>query len=173
MKRAALLTAISGALFAPFLVASIENLDLRTMLQRVDSAIVGTVTSKTTWSAPLPDGEGTLEFTTITVEGEDVLSGRTVSKNVNFVGTDQSPTTVMPSEAETRVGTRIVAFSKKSAAFGVPEERDWMYASHGGVFRIEAGPKGDVVLGKGGGFAIRDTLFVSEFRTRVAQEKPR
>lgn len=169
MKRSAFLTVISGCVLAPMVLASIEKLDLPEMVKRVDSAVVGSITAKTTWTSPNPDGEGSLEFTTITVSGDDLMTGKPATVEVSFVGSDRVPTTVTPAESETRVGTRIVVFSKKSSAFGVTDAKNWMYASHGGVFRVEAGPKGEVVLGKGAGFAVSDNMLASDFRTRVTE----
>ena len=169
MKRSAFFSVISGCVLAPMVLASIEKLDLPEMVRRVDSAVVGNITAKTTWSHAIQDGGGSLEFTTITVTGDDLMTGKPATIEVSYVGSDKSPTTVTPAESETRIGTRIAVFSKKSSAFGVPDAKNWMYASHGGVFRVEAGPKGDVVLGKGAGFAVSDNLLASDFRARVTE----
>lgn len=164
-RIAALVLAACGA--APAL-ASIVPLDLRGMLELADSAVFGEIVEKRTWRGPLEGFAEDPEFTTLVVRGADWFDGSAATREVTYLGSDSSPVSEMPAESETRVGTRAVVFSKSvGAPWGGRTGLRSLVAAQGGVFRVEEGPRGDVVLGKGPGFAVSDSLFASELRARA------
>lgn len=140
------------------------------MLERADSAVIGSVIEKRVWHGPLQGFDAEPEFTTLIVRGDDLIAGGQVDREITYLGSESRPVSDMPAESETRVGTRVVAFSKSVGAWGGRASQRSLIAAQGGVFRVEAGPKGDVVMGKGEGFAVSETVFASELRTRVARE---
>ena len=158
----------AGAILAPVALAAIEPLDLRKMLQRADSAVLGKIVQRTTWTHEDPT-LGPMEFTTITVKGEDLITGNTGSKQVTYTGSQARPNSEMPAESETREGNTVLVFSSRGKGFGMPQELSWMVAAHGGVFRVEAGPKGDVVIGRGEGYAVEGNLLTGDLRQRITK----
>jgi hypothetical protein len=144
---------------------------MREMLQVATSAVVGNIIEKTTWHGPLRGLENGADFTTLTVEGDDLVTGKQVKHQVTYIGTDAAPLTHMPAESDSKVGNRIVIFSKAlDFEWGGRSGLNSLIAAEGGIFRIESGPKGDVVLGRGNGTAIGKNTFVSDLRTQVAAE---
>jgi hypothetical protein len=158
---------VAACLLAPLALASIESLNLGQMLGRSDSAVLGAVTHKATWSGPLEGFGEDPEFTTITVAGEELRTGKSVTREVTYLGSDAKPVSEMPAESETRVGTRVLVFSKTVGSWGGREGQSSMVAAQGGVFRVETGPKGDVVLGKGEGYAVEQNARASDLRESI------
>lgn len=170
MKRFSLCVPILiGFGLAAAALASVESLTLRQMLQKADSAVIGSVTEKKTWEGSIAGSNSPWEFTTITVEGEDLFTGKTLKREITWLGSDAHPVSEMPLEAETRVGTKAIFFSvAMSGEFGGRQNQNSLIAAQNGVFRLEAGPKGDVVIGKGAGAAIENNTFVADLRKDVA-----
>jgi hypothetical protein len=161
-------TIAAALLAAPVALAAIEPLDLRKMLERADSAVLGKITQRTVWTFEVPD-LGPMEFTTLQIAGDELVDAKgAVTKSVVFVGSAAQPNSEMPSEAETRVGNSVLVFSKNGKAFGMRHDSSWIVAAHGGVFRVETGPKGDVVIGRGEGYAVETSLLAGDLRARVA-----
>lgn len=169
MKRSTLILAVAGgAFFAAAALASVVSLDLRQMLERADSAVIGTVTEKKTWEGTIANYPAALDFTTIVVDGEDLVSGKTIKREITYLGSDAKPVSEMPAEAETRVGTRALFFSVAMPGdWGGRQNQNSLVAAQNGVFHIEGGPKGDVVIGKGKGAAVDTNIFESELRKNV------
>lgn len=164
--------AVGAALLgAPVAFAQIVALDLRGMLERADSAIVGSIVEKSVWSGPLGSPNTTVEFTTLKVQGEDLVRGGEVTHLITFLGSETRPCSEMPTANETKVGTKGVFFSKKlNETWGGRADQWSMVAAQGGIFRVESGPKGDVVIGKGQGFAVSENRLMTELRTDVSRE---
>lgn len=139
------------------------------MLQRVDSAVIGEVQSKTTWSGPTDGTPATHEFTTIVVAGDDLVTGKTATRSITYYGSDAEPNSEMPSEIETRVGARGIFFSEAvKSSWGGRDNLNSLTAAHAGVFPLETGPKGDVIIGKGAGSAVEKNIFVKDLREQVS-----
>lgn len=162
--------ALAGAVLCASAAASVESLDLRQMLQKADSAIAGSVTQKSTWEGRIDGVPFPFEFTTITVEGDDWVTGKKVTREITFLGSAAKPVSEMPGENETKVGTRGLFFSVSVGSFGGRENQNSIIAAQNGVFRIESGPKGDVVIGKGAGAAVEASVFATELRKNVNTE---
>lgn len=151
--------------------ASVISLTLREMLERADSAVLGRVTNRAIWHGTHPAFPDGIDYTTITVEGEDLVQGKTLKRDITYLGSDAMPVSEMPASNETKVGTRALFFSKAvGSEWGGRSGLNSLIAAQNGVFRVEAGPKGEVVLGKGEGAAIESNLFVADVRKQVAAE---
>lgn len=151
--------------------AGIEALTLNKMLRSAEEAIFGTIKSKEVWKGPLASVGTEVEFTTIEIEGEDLLTGRPITRRLTYIGSEQMPVSEMPTAHETAKNKRVIVFGKaRPRAWGGRTGIHELVAGPGGLFAVEAGPKGDVVLGKGVGFAIENTEFLKELRARIATE---
>ncbi len=151
--------------------ASIVHLTLREMLERTDSGVIGTVLEKNVWTGPLEGFEVDPDFTTVKIQGEDLIRGGQVIHEITYLGSDKNPVSEMPAESETRVGTSGLFFSVAvKSAWGGRTGLHSLMAAQGGVFRVESGPKGDVVIGKGEGFAVEKNVLASDLRKQVAAE---
>ena len=155
--RTLLLSPLALALPAPLLFAAIERLDLRQMVEKSGGAVVGRIESVTSTLHELPD-VGEHVFTHVRVVGTDFYSGAPADVTVSFIGGRFGDLELhcceQPSAAELRVGNRVLAFHKWTPGMGGGEGMNGLYASHGGIFQILSGPKGEVVLGKGDGYAV-------------------
>ena len=47
------------------------------------------------------------------------------------------------------------------------EQRDTLYASHGGVYRTVDGPQGVVVLGRGEGYAVKNNTRLDHLEVAI------
>lgn len=152
--------------------ACIEELDLPAMVSKTDAAVRGTITDVRTVRYT-PPGDDRLIFTLVTVEGTDLYTGQPRTLEAGFVGGtyqgDSMMVTSMPAPDEYRLGNDVVMFSAPVEGWG-PEVDRCVYAAMGGIFRVVPGRKGEVVLGKGEGFAVSNNALLAELRTSIARE---
>jgi len=170
MKR--LLTATSAALLlAGGAWACIEALTLEQMVAKTDMAVEGTVTGVRT-TAYTPPGDHELIYTILTIEGEDLYSGKPTTLEAAFLGGvykgRNGNVTSMPHPSEYAVGSHVVVFSAPVQGWG-PEIGRCVYAAMGGIFREIPTPRGPVIQGKGEGFAIDRNVPLAELRDRIAR----
>jgi hypothetical protein len=162
---------LAGLGLAAVSPASVISLTMRQMLERADSAVVGKIIEKKTWHGPLRGFDDGADFTTLTIEGDDLVKGSTVKHEVTFLGTDARPVSEMPVETDTRVGNKTVVFSQAvNGEWGGRTGLHSLIAAEGGIYRVETGPKGDVVIGRGQGFAVTANAFDADLRKSVAAE---
>jgi hypothetical protein len=149
---------------------SIVRLDLPQMVERVDGAVAGRIVEAwTTWHEMTHTKARV--YSHLRIVGEDFFTGQEKEVVVSyfggiFAGVDQRHPD-MPSPEDVRVGNRVVAFYKWSEGMG-GVGMNGLYASFGGIFRVESGPRGEVVIGRGEGFAVDRTRVLSELRGEVA-----
>ncbi|MDE0903508.1 MAG: hypothetical protein OSB42_02665 [Planctomycetota bacterium] len=163
MKPAKKIIAFTALLLlglAPVLTAQILRLTLKQMVEQTDGAVHGTITaSHVTHLAETKDGPD-MFFTTLTIEGKDLIGGQACKVEVSFPGgfVDEH-TGVWNSEApnadDQRIGSQIVAFWKVCDDLGGGFSGNALYTSHGGLFRTFQDKRGrNVVLGRGKGYAV-------------------
>ncbi|MGH7151911.1 MAG: hypothetical protein ACREIU_14490, partial [Planctomycetota bacterium] len=152
-------TPLLGGLALAVLVlgtGSVEQLDLRRMVERTDGAIAGRIVSTWTTYNPTPHSAGRI-FTHLRIVGEDLYTGKRADTVVSFFGGAYDGEVQwhpdMPSAADTRIGSRVLAFSKWHPTMGGVGMQS-LYACFAGLFRLEEGPRGEVVIGRGEGFAV-------------------
>ncbi len=153
--------------------SSVERLDLRRMVERTDGAIAGRIVSTwTTWN-PTEVSEARI-FTHLRIVGEDLYTGKRADTVVSFFGGAYDGQVQwhpdMPTAADTKVGTRVLAFAKWHPTMGGIGMRS-IYACFAGLFRLEAGPRGEVVIGRGEGFAVERNVPLAELRAQVARHR--
>ncbi len=170
MKARRLLSfGVLGLLLAGAAHACIEALDLNRMVQRADTAVHGTITNVRS-VAYTPPGDDRLIYTLITVEGEDLYTGEARTLEAAFLGGtwqgESMTVTCMPAPSEYRLGNDVVVFSAPVEGWG-PEIDRCVYAAMGGIFRVIPSRKGEVVLGKGEGFAIEQNQTLDQLRQGI------
>ena len=163
--RSLLLVPLALGVGASAVLAAIERLDLRQMVQKADGAVAGRIESVTSTLHELPDA-GEHVFTHVRIRGTDFYTGAPADVTVSFIGGRygnlERYASEQPTAAELRTGNRVLAFYRWAPGMGGGEGMNGLYASHGGIFTILSGPRGDVVLGKGEGYAVSaNTLFLN------------
>jgi hypothetical protein len=152
--------------------AQIERLSLDQMVTKTDNAVLGEITKKEVIRIDHPVDGPELYYTHLTVEGRSLVDGKATTAVVTFPGgfIDAEHgvwNSEAPTEAETKIGTEVVAFYKWSENMGGDLAANALYASHGGIFRTVTSRKGAVVLGKGDGYAIANNISLSSLDEKI------
>jgi hypothetical protein len=168
----------AAALFAVATVgtAQIVRLDLREMVQRTDGAVIGTITHKEVIRVDHPIDGPELYFTFLTIEGETLDGGEPKIVEVVYPGgwIDSQRgvhNSEAPTEEETSVGNRVVAFYRWVENLGGDVAGNALYASHGGLFRTARVADRTIVQGRGEGYAIDTNVERAELGARIRQIK--
>ena len=170
-KTTTLLGALVLALGGVVPQAQIERLTLAEMTTITDNAILGTITrGKVIEVGNEREGFG-LYYTVLTIEGESLYTGRKTTVDVvkrggwidktKGIGSWDSES---PTDEETAIGKKVVAYYKWSKNIGSGVGANFLYASHGSLFRTVEGPTGTVVMGRGDGYAIDKNMSVDNLR---------
>ena len=154
-----------------YVQASIESFTLETMLARVDNAVVGKIVDRHVFKATDPV-DGTMYFTTITVEGNSLLDGAPMTLPVTYYGgwineDEGSTTSVTPEASETALGKNVIAFYIENDEMGYGVGGNQLFAMHGGLFQVVQRRSKVLALGKGQGFAIDANIEMSKLRGRT------
>lgn len=150
--------------------ASIERLTLRKMIARADAGVVGEIVAREVVAVPLEEGDVELTFTTLTVDGHDLVTGEEVAVAVSYPGGvlpgDRGGYNAeAPSEDDVRLGNRVVLFHAWSDDMGGGFAGNALYAQHGGLFRTFEDRKGRVVVqGRGEGYAVPHNVRLKALR---------
>ncbi len=152
--------------------ADVMALDLKTMVQKyADVAVVGTIEAVTYSVFPLDDGSPA-GYTNLLVKGENLYTGQPETVTASFVGGfidgQRIYSAEEPSAAETRVGRKVVVFTSPWPSKGNAPPR-CLVAQHAGIFTVQPGPQGEVVLGKGEGFAVERNVLLATLRSQAAE----
>jgi hypothetical protein len=160
---------LAALLLAGGAQACIEALTLDEMVARVDTCVHGTITQVES-VAYTPPGDDRLIYTILTVEGEDLYTGKARTVKAAFLGGhyqgDSMLVTSMPAPGEYRVGNEIVAFSApiENGDWGPSVDRS-LYTSMGGIYPVHK----NVVFGKGEGFAIDENRTLTDLREGISR----
>jgi len=174
MKRNSFpLTGMILFLALAFLPAQIERLSLDDMVQRTDDVVYAEIVSREVIRIDDAVDGPELYFTHLTLEGTSLRDGEDTTITVTFPGGFVSATegvwnSEAPSDDDIKLGNRVVAFEKHLANAGGGLECNFLYASHGGLYRTVDGPEGTVVLGRGPGYAIDNNLRLTDLESAVA-----
>jgi len=174
MKR--LLLALPAACLAVSLAAAqIERLDLDQMVAKTDNAVHGRIVATEVVRIDSPvDGQN--YFTHLTIEGVSLFDGQPTTVTVTFPGGFISPengvhNSEAPTADEIRLGNDVVAFYKWTDNMGAGLAGNALYASHGGIYRVAETRKGQVVLGKGDGYAIASNVRATDLSQQIAAKR--
>ena len=167
-----LLPALALAAAGAVGLAKIERLTLDEMISRTENTVYGEIIAKKAFRVDHPIDGPELYFTTLTIEGRSLIDGSKITVDVTYHGgwineEEGVWNSEAPTEEETAVGKRIVAFYKWSNNMGGDVAANYLYASHGGLFRTQDGPKGTVVLGRGEGYAVQKNIRLGDLDTAV------
>jgi hypothetical protein len=170
--RSTLLGAAVLAVASAIGAAQIERLTLDEMVARIDNVVYGEIVAKKAFRVDHPVDGPELYFTTVTIEGRSLVDGKKITVDVTYHGgwvSEQEGVwnSEAPTEEETRVGKRVVAFYKWTNNMGGDVAANVLMTGHGGLYRTQDGPKGSVVLGRGEGYAVRKNVSVDSLDTAV------
>ncbi len=177
MKRALLVGTLAALVAGVSLSdgqAAIERLNLTQMVQKTDGALFAEITASQVIRIDSEVDGPELYFTHLTLEGESLSTGEPTTVIVTFPGGFVSETegvwnSEAPSADDQKIGNKVVAFYKHLDNAGGGLECDFLYASHGGMFRTVDAPNGTVVLGRGDGYAV-DANITLDSLTRAIEK---
>ncbi len=154
--------------------AAIERLTLEQMVQKTDDALYAEITASEVIRIDSEVDGPELYFTHLTLTGESLTSGEPTTVVVTFPGGFVSETegvwnSEAPSAEDQKIGNQVVAFYKHLDNAGGGLECNFLYASHGGLFRTVEAPNGTVVLGRGEGYAV-DSNITLESLTKAIEK---
>ena len=152
--------------------AQIERLSLEQMVQKTDDALFAEITSKEVIRIDHPTDGPELYFTHLTLEGTSLSTGEAQTIVVTFPGgfvneTDGVWNSEAPSADDSKIGNQVVAFYKHIDNAGGDLACNFLYASHGGLFRTVDSPAGTVVMGRGDGYAIQNNTRLNALDTAI------
>ena len=156
--------------------AQIERLDLSSMVAKTDQAVDGTITQRQVFRVDSPIDGPELYFTTLTIQGTSLYTGQALTIDVTFSGGFVTPTqgaynSEAPSAADTKVGNHVVVFSRWSNNMGGDVAANAIYAAHGGLYNVIDTRNGQIVQGRGAGYAIDKNVKTADLRTSVSSLK--
>ena len=168
------LAALALAGTALLSTAQIERLNLEQMVVKTDNALIGEITKKEVIRIDHPIDGPELYYTHLTIEGRSLVDGAESTAVVTFPGgfiDDENGVwnSEAPTDAETKIGTEVVAFYKWSDNMGGDLAANALYASHGGIFRTVKGRKGKVVMGKGDGYAVSSNIALTQLDAKITE----
>ncbi len=153
-------TAVAGA--------SIEQLNLRQMIAKADAGVIGEIIGHRVDAVPLPLDGDEMTFTTLSVKGTDIVTGKEVLVDVSYPGGvlpgDRGGyNSEAPNADDVKIGSRVLVFYKWSDNMGGGFASNALYASHGGLFRTFNDKLGRVVVqGRGKGYAVSKNLRLTD-----------
>ena len=156
-----------------FGLTAIKKLTLNEMVSKTDNAVVGEITKKEVIRIDHPIDGPELYFTHLTVEGRSLVDGSSLTTVVTFAGgfiDDENGVwnSEAPSDEDTKLGNKVVVFSKHTDNFGGGLETNALFAAHGGLYRTIESRRGTVVLGRGEGYAIPDNVAIGTLDERIS-----
>ena len=171
LRRLGLATTALVALGSLGLTA-IKKLTLTEMVSQTDNAVVGEITQREVIRIDHPVDGPELYFTHLTVEGRSLVDGSPVTTVVTFAGgfiDDENGVwnSEAPSAEDTKLGNRVVVFSKHTENLGGDLEANALYAAHGGLYRTIESRRGTVVLGRGEGYAVPENIAIDALDERI------
>jgi hypothetical protein len=155
-------------------LAQIERLTLDQMVLKTDDAVAGTITQSKVFRVDHPVDGPELFFTTLTIQGRSLTDGAQETVNVTFPGGFVSPeegvwNSEAPTADEIRIGNQVVAFYKWVDDMGGDVAANVLYASHGGLYRVASSKSGQIVLGKGEGYAVPSNVDLAALGADVSR----
>ena len=153
-------------------LAQIERLDLQKMVTRADDAVVGEIVEREVIRIDHPVDGPELYFTHLTIDGRSLVDGEELTVVVTYAGgfiDDEHGVwnSEAPTEAETALGERVVAFYQWTDNMGGDLAANALYAAHGGVYRTVEGRNGTVVLGRGEGYAVANNIKLADLDKQI------
>jgi len=142
-------------------------MDLRSMVADTDGAVHGKILGSEVIRFDHPTDGVDLFFTHLTVKGRSLVDGTAQTVTVTYAGgfiDDKNGVhnSEAPSADDVKTGNEVVVFYKWSPNMGGDLAGNALYAAHGGLFRTANGGSGQVVLGRGDGYAISKNVLLEQ-----------
>jgi len=174
MRHPLLLGLAATALVALGTQAQIERLTLDSMVQKTDDTLFAEITGKEVLRIDDEKDGPELYFTHLTLEGKSLETGQRATVTVTFPGGFVNAeegvwNSEAPSDDDIKIGNHVVAFYKHLDNAGGGLACNFLYASHGGLYRTVEGPAGTVVLGRGEGYAIDNNTSLADLTKAVTK----
>ncbi|SRR5258705_3870491 len=151
----------------------VQRLDLAQMVASADNAVFGTISGKEVLRIDHPKDGPELYFTSLTIQGRSLRTGDPLTIDVTFAGGFVDArhgvyNSEAPSADDTRVGNKVVVFSKWTDNMGGGLAANAICAAHGGLYRSFENPRGaTVVQGRGEGYAVAANVELTELARRI------
>lgn len=170
--------ALAALCAAPRGEAKIEPLTLAQMVAKAEGCVLGRISAVEVQRVDHPSDGPDLFFTTLSIQGRSLYDGRELTQRVTYAGGTLTDGTgawnaEAPSADDVRVGNRVLAFHKWSDNLGGEIAAHALYAAHGGLYRVMNTRKGELVLGRGQGYAVENNRALAEFERDVARLRQR
>lgn len=167
---------VAAALVSGRLSAKIESLTLPQINAKADDCVSGVIRSVEVVRIDHPTDGRELFYTHLRIEGVSLRDGQPADVVVTFAGGvlpsgEGVWNSEAPSADDTRVGNRVVAFYKWTDNMGGDLAANAIYAAHGGLYRVMSTRRGEIVLGRGAGYAIDDNRTLDELALELAQRR--
>ena len=161
--------------------AQIESLHLEDMVAKTDNAVIGTILEREVIRIDHPIDGPELYYTTLIIQGRSLVDGTNTVVGVTFPGGFVDDVhgvwnSEAPSEDDQKVGNQVVVFYKWIDNMGGDLSGNALYASHGGLYRVVSGRSGDVVFGRGPGYAVANNRTLASLDgeiTRISRAQKR
>ena len=160
--------ALAGIGLAMVSMAAIEPLDLERMADLAPLRLAGEIVSRQGFMGHHP-GLGQVPMTRLTVAGRDLATGERKTVQVAYLGGTVKGLSLrcstQPPDRETAPGTQVVVFAAPEEVYGCT----MLVAQYGGIFRLQRGEAGQVVVGKGPGTAVPRNILLAELEADLAR----
>lgn len=170
---ALLATGLAFATITTLGAAQILRLDLAQMVARTDNTAYGKITAKHVVRIDHPVDGNEMYFTTLTIEGKSLETGKSITVDVSYMGgsideAHGSFNSEAPSADDTKIGNRVVCFFKHTQNLGGDFACNEIVGWHGGLYRTFE-RKGEVIVqGRGDGYAIAGNQTIDALTTQIA-----
>lgn len=155
--------------------AQILRVDLPQIVARTDDVVFGKIAQKHVIRIDHPVDGPELFFTTLSIEGRSLASGKPVTVDVSFMGgsiddENGSFNSEAPSADDVKLGNRVVCFYRHTENMGGDFAANEIFGWHGGIYRTFERGGTVVVQGRGDGYAIPTNVTLPDLEARVAVE---
>lgn len=152
--------------------AQILRLDLAQMVARTDDTVHGKIAARHVVRVDHPIDGPELYFTTLTIQGTSLESGKPLTVDVIFPGgfVDEEHgayNSEAPSADDTKVGNEVVCFFKRTENLGGDIGGNEILTWHGGLYRTFARKGETIVQGRGDGYAVPANVKLADLAREI------
>lgn len=159
---------------ASIATAQILRVDLPQILVETNDTVFGTIVKKRVVRIDHPVDGSELYFTTLSIEGRSLESGKPASVDVSYMGGFVDPengsfNSEAPSADDTKVGNRVVCFYTYNENMGGDFSGNGIFGWHGGIYRTFERGGTVFVQGRGDGYAIPRNVTLRDLEAQIVQ----
>jgi hypothetical protein len=164
----ALKCALAGIGLALAALAAVEPLDLGRMAGLARHRLAGEIIARQGFLGHHPE-LGQVPMTRLTVAGRELVTGKKTTLRVAYLGGTVDGVSVrcstQPPDRETAPGNRVLLFAAPEEVYGCT----MLVAQQGGLFRLQRGEAGEVVVGRGPGTAVPRNILLADLEADLAR----